>query len=213
MSSVGEPEAGGSARVARRRERMRQALLDAAARQFGARGVATVSVAELIAEADVSRATFYQFFPNKYSLLDDILDPIFNYAIERVRALAALPPVRALDGIVDVYCELWREHREGLLLIPEIEPATFRRFESRHRDLNEALLAVLAAAEQEGLLRNGSAHFSLKVIARTAIPLLRVYDGHTAAETLFRDALRCLLVAAPAGGRGGDVHEVGGRDR
>ncbi|HEX5420777.1 MAG TPA: TetR/AcrR family transcriptional regulator [Gammaproteobacteria bacterium] len=173
---------------------MREALLSAAAKQFAARGVATVSVAELIAEADVSRATFYQFFSSKYSLLEDILNPVFDYAIEHIGALAAASPRRGLEGIVEVYLALWREHREGLLLIPDVDPATFRRFEARHRALNEALLRVLTAAEHEGLLRNGSAHFSLKVIARTAIPLLRVYSGHPAGETLFTDALRGLLL-------------------
>jgi AcrR family transcriptional regulator len=198
---VSEPETSKPRRagslVERRRQRMRETLLSVGARQFAARGVATVSVAELIAEADVSRATFYQFFSNKYKLLEDILDPIFDYAIARVRALASVPPRHALEGIVDVYWALWREHRDGLLLIPDVDPASFRRFEARHRALNAALLAVLAAAEAEGLLRNGSAHFSLKVIARTAIPLLRVYDGHPAAEQLFRDALRALLTTGP----------------
>jgi AcrR family transcriptional regulator len=180
---------------------MREALLSAGAKQFAARGVATVSVAALIAEADVSRATFYQFFSNKYNLLEDILNPIFDYAIERIHALASESPQRALEGIADVYCTLWREHRDGLLLIPDVDPMSFRRFESRHRALNAALLVVLSAAEAEGLLRNGSAHFSLKVIARTAIPLLRVYDGHPAAERLFRDALLALLTTAAAGER------------
>ena len=41
-------------RVARRRRRMREALLEAGARQFAARGIATVSVEDLLAEADVS---------------------------------------------------------------------------------------------------------------------------------------------------------------
>lgn len=183
---------------------MRETLLSVGAKQFAARGVATVSVAELIAEAGVSRATFYQFFSNKYNLLEDILHPIFDYAIARVEALASVPPGRALEGIVDVYWALWREHRDGLLLIPDVDPASFRRFEGRHRALNAALLAVLSAAEAEGLLRNGSAHFSLKVIARTAIPLLRVYDGHPAAEQLFRDALLALLTtAADRGARPG----------
>jgi AcrR family transcriptional regulator len=195
---------------------MREALLSAGAKQFAARGVATVSVAELIAEADVSRATFYQFFSNKYKLLEDILNPIFDYAIERIGALKADPPRRALEGIADVYCALWREHREGLLLIPDVDPASFRRFESRHRSLNAALLDVLSAAEAEGLLRNGSAHFSLKVIARTAIPLLRVYDGHAAAEQLFRDALLALLMSTgdePGGARRGDPGVVRRGDR
>jgi hypothetical protein len=53
---------------------------------------------------------------------------------------------------------------------------------------------VLRAAERAEILRNGSAQYSLKVIARTAIPLLRVYDDHPAAPAMFRDALRGLLV-------------------
>src|SRR5262252_1589669 len=185
-----------SPRVARRRERMRQSLLAAGARQFASRGIGTVSVEELLAEADVSRATFYGFFSSKYSLLEHILNPIFEHATAAIRALASRPALEAIDGVIDVYLEVWREHRDGLLLIPTVDPKTFRHFESQHRALNDALLDVLRAAERAEVLRNGSAQYSLKVIARTAIPLLRVYDGHPAADSMFRDAIRGLLVRA-----------------
>jgi AcrR family transcriptional regulator len=185
-----------SPRVARRRERMKESLLAAGARQFASRGVGTVSVEELIAEADVSRATFYGFFSSKYSLLESILNPIFDTATAAVRALAQRAPQNAIEGLIDVYLDLWSAHRDGLLLIPLLDEATFRHFEAPHRTLNDAMLDVLARAERADLLRNGSAQYSLKVIARTAIPLLRVYDGHPAADALFRDALRGLLIRA-----------------
>jgi AcrR family transcriptional regulator len=185
-----------SPRVARRRERMKQSLLAAGARQFASRGIGIVSVEELIAEADVSRATFYGFFSSKYSLLEHIINPVFQRATASVRALASRPAMDAIDGVIDVYLELWREHRDGLLLIPTVDPKTFRHFEAQHRELNDSLLEVLRAAERAEVLRNGSAQFSLKVIARTAIPLLRVYDGHPAADSMFRDAIRGLLVRA-----------------
>jgi len=183
-----------SPRVARRRERMKQSLLAAGARQFASRGIGTVSVEELIAEADVSRATFYGFFSSKYSLLEHILNPVFERATTAVRALSDRSAPEAVDGLIDVYLELWRDHRDGLLLIPAVDPRTFRHFEKQHRALNDALLDVLRAAERAEILRNGSAQYSLKVIARTAIPLLRVYDDHPAAPAMFRDALRGLLV-------------------
>jgi AcrR family transcriptional regulator len=183
-----------SARVARRRERMKASLLAAGARQFLKRGIRTVSVEELLAEADVSRATFYGLFSSKYSLLENILNPIFEIATRSVRDLGDRPPVDGLNGVIDVYWSLWETHRDGLLLIPAIDQDTFRHFEAQHRALNTAMLEVLGNAERADLLRNGSAQYSLKVIARTAIPLLRVYDGHPAAAALFRDALRGLLV-------------------
>jgi AcrR family transcriptional regulator len=173
---------------------MKAALVAAAVRQFAERGVERVSVADLIGEADVSRATFYGLFSSKTSLLEHILDPIFDVAVGAVRKLAGEPAPAALAGLIDVYVRLWREHREGLLLIPAVDLATFPHFESRHRALNDAMSAVLARAEDAGLLRNGSARYSLKVIAKTAIPLLRVYDGHPGAESLFRDALSGLLI-------------------
>jgi AcrR family transcriptional regulator len=175
---------------------MRESLLAAGARQFASRGIGTVSVEELIAEADVSRATFYGFFSSKYSLLEHILNPIFDRATAAIRTLRTQPPAQAVDGLADVYLELWATHRDGLLLIPTIDGPTFRHFEAQHRALNDALLDLLRLVERADLLRNGSAQYSLKVIARTAIPLLRVYDGHPAAGALFRDALRGLLIRA-----------------
>jgi AcrR family transcriptional regulator len=172
------------------------ALLAIGARQFASRGVGPVSVEELIAEADVSRATFYGLFSSKYSLLEDILNPIFEIATTSILALADRPAAEAIDGLVDVYLSLWATHRDGLLLIPLVDQKAFRHFEAQHRALNDALLALLIGIERGDLLRNGSAQYSLKVIARTTVPLLRVYDGHAAAAALFRDALRGLLLRA-----------------
>lgn len=187
---------GRSPRVARRRLRMREALLTAGARQFASRGVAHVSVEDLLDEADVSRATFYAMFSSKYSLLEEILNPIFDMATGAILELRQASAHTGLAGILDTYLELWRAHREGLLLITAVDAATFRHFEHRHRALNDALYDVLSKAERAGLLRNGSAEFSLKVIARTAIPLLKVYDDHPSGKALFIDAMTALLARA-----------------
>jgi AcrR family transcriptional regulator len=183
-----------SPRIARRRQRMRDALLAAGARQFEARGIGAVSVEDLIAEADLSRATFYEIFSSKYEILEALLNPVFETAAAAFARLRALPPLEALHGIIDAYLELWRSHHQGMKLIAAVDAASFRHFEARHRELNGALLELLTRAEHAGVLRNGSAHYSQKVIARTAVALLRVYDGHPATEAMFRDAMSALLI-------------------
>ncbi len=183
-----------SPRIARRRRRVRKALLTAGARQFASRGVARVSVEDLLDEADVSRATFYDIFSSKFNLLENILNPIFDTATAAIGALDKESARAGLTGILDTYLELWRTHREGLLLITAVDAATFRHFEARHRALNDAIFAVLTRAERANLLRNGSAEYSLKVIARTAIPLLKVYDEHSSGDALFADAMKALLM-------------------
>ena len=185
-----------SERVQRRRARTRAVLLAVGARQFAKRGIAPVSVEDVIAEADVSRATFYGLFSSKYSLLEGILNPLFELATRRIQELAARPAEEAIDGLVDIYWSLWTTHRDGLMLIPLVDHETFVHFEQQHSALQAALLDLLLAVERADLLRNGSAQYSLKVIARTAVQLLRVYDGHAAAAALFRDAVRGLLLRA-----------------
>ena len=59
---------------------------------------------------------------------------------------------------------------------------------------NQALMSVLMKAEKNNLLRNGSANYSLRILARTAIPLLKVYDGHPSRDELFLDGMKVLLV-------------------
>jgi AcrR family transcriptional regulator len=185
-----------SERVRRRRERTRAILLAVGARQFATRGIAPVSVEDVIAEADVSRATVYGLFSIKYSLLEGILNPLFELATQRIQELAARPAEEAIDGLVDIYWSLWTTHRDGLMLIPLVDHETFAHFEQQHSVLQAALLDLLLGVERADLLRNGSAQYSLKVIARTAVQLLRVYDGHAAAAALFRDAVRGLLLRA-----------------
>ena len=81
-------------------------------------------------------------------------------------------------------------------LISAVDSEAFKRFETQHQALNDALIAILIRVEKANLLRNGSASYSLRVLARTAIPLLRVYDGHPSGEALFEDAMRSLLMTS-----------------
>ena len=188
---ISQPSGG---RVARRRLRMREALLQAGARQFSLRGIATVSVEDLLEEADVSRATFYDIFRNKNSLLSDIINPILEEATRKIKELEKLPTEQALNEIFKVYLDLWLEHRDGLMLIPLVDANAFEQFQKQHKILNEALLSILIKAEKDNLLRNGSANYSLRILARTAIPLLKVYDGHPCGDALFLSGMKALLV-------------------
>ncbi len=201
---VRDPSARGG-RVARRRERMRAALVDAGIRAFMRRGSSGVSVEDLIAEADVCRATFYECFSSKYNLLEYIINPIYEDLVRAVRALragaadAAGPATDAtaadtVVGLVEVWIDARRTHGDGLLLMASLDEADLEPFEPCRAALHEAMVEALGPAERAELLRNGSARYSAKLVARTVGPLLDVYDGHPGAEALIRDALGTLLL-------------------
>jgi hypothetical protein len=53
---------------------------------------------------------------------------------------------------------------------------------------------VLDMIEAAGLLRNDSAELTSRVIAKTAIPLLRVYKDSDELEHLYRQSMLALLL-------------------
>jgi AcrR family transcriptional regulator len=78
--------------AAERRERMRSRLLGTALQLVAERGPAAVSIDDIIAAAQVSRGTFYKYFPSPEALVREVA---FNLAADLVQL--ADPVVRRRD--------------------------------------------------------------------------------------------------------------------
>jgi AcrR family transcriptional regulator len=172
----------------------RDKLLKVGTRLFAQRGIANVSVEQLLNGADISRATFYGFFENKSELAAAILIPVFESGADELAKLATLPPRIAATRLIDTYLALWKEHREALLLTVAFDATSFAYIKNKHDAFNSALQDVLDMIEAAGLLRNDSAELTSRVIAKTAIPLLRVYKDSDVLEHLYRESMLALLL-------------------
>jgi AcrR family transcriptional regulator len=173
---------------------MRDALMREGATLFVAQGTAKVSVEDIIAAAGVSRATFYGIFTNKQELLAAILAPVLEGGSARFRELADAPVDQIVPGIIRVYTDLWATAEDAMSLIAGIDPAVFAYLEDAHAAFSGALLELLQRAEASGQLANEDANLSFRVIARTAVPLLRVYSHRADWADLFRHAMMALLL-------------------
>lgn len=183
------------ARVAERRGRVLEGLLAAAGQLLADKGMANVSVEQILLAAGVSRGTFYGFFSGKAELAAAILNPVFEEGTAALEGLADQPPAAIVPGIVDLYLDLWQRRRDALLMIPGVDADTFGRVRDAHVAYTEAMRLALEKAAAAGQLRNGSASYTFKVLTRTAVPLLRVYQDHPDRERLYRESLLALLVA------------------
>lgn len=183
-----------SGKVAQRRQRMRDALVQAGTDLFATRGTGAVSVEDIIAVAGVSRATFYGIFDNKYELLAEILRPVLAGGAAAFAGLADAPADEILPGIIRVYTDLWATEEQALVLIAGIDRGVFPFLEQGHGDFTAALRALLTRAAEAGRLVNDDAELSFRVIARTAVPLLRVYADRPDWAELFRHAMIGMLL-------------------
>lgn len=184
-----------SARVLQRRGQAWENLMAVAGRIMAENGVAAVSVEQILLAAGMSRGTFYGFCRSKTDLVVAVLEPVFAEGTTALEALAAKPAADIVPGIVELYADLWRRRRDALLLIPGVDAAAFARLRQAHGAYTGAMQKALERAARGERLRNGSAAYTFKVITRTAVPLLRVYQDHPDGERLYRESMTALLRA------------------
>ena len=85
-----------------------------------------LSVAQIIEEAGVSRATFYFYFSSKYSvivgLLTGIMDQVYEVARPFIERADDESPQDALWNGISAAADLWRTHRLAMRAVSEYWP-------------------------------------------------------------------------------------------
>lgn len=128
----------------RQREETRQKLVAAAQRVFETRSYAATRVEDVLAEAGVSRATFYQHFDGKLALVGAIADAFAPVWRKHFDALAAMPDftLAALEKWVAGYVDIYRTNEATSILLTQVA-ALETEFYWRLAREQEALIAQL----------------------------------------------------------------------
>ena len=104
--------------VTERGRRRREAILDAAADRFLARGFHATSIDEIGAAAGISGPGVYRHVASKDALLMAVLDRMWLRGFKpAIRRAAELPPREALTALIDAHVTLVFEERAALLLL------------------------------------------------------------------------------------------------
>jgi TetR/AcrR family transcriptional regulator, ethionamide resistance regulator len=120
--------ANGAAPAALRRARegnadTRAQILAATERLLESVSLLELSVAQIIAQAEISRATFYFYFSSKFDvvvgLLSQIMDDVYDVARPYIDRSDEEQPVVALQRALDAAARMWRRHRIALRAVSE----------------------------------------------------------------------------------------------
>lgn len=138
------------------------AIYAATERLLGEMPLGAVSVAQIIAEAGTSRATFYFYFSSKFAvvggLLERVMDDIFERVAPFIRREESTPPQEALHTGLAAGVRMWAEHRPAMRAIHEHWNTTDELRSAWTRVVTLFTDAVAAEIEREraaGLARPG----------------------------------------------------------
>jgi TetR/AcrR family transcriptional regulator, ethionamide resistance regulator len=95
-----------------------EAMYSATARLMERQSFSDISVAQILTEANVSRATFYFYFASKFSVLSGLLEAAMEDIFETVQPFLARaaedPPSIALERSIRAVTHAWHRHRAVL---------------------------------------------------------------------------------------------------
>jgi AcrR family transcriptional regulator len=183
-----------------RGERRVASLLDAAGRVFGELGYHAATTNAIAAEAKVSPATLYQFFPNKEAIADAL---VIHYAtdlakeerVADIQKLASAPLEEAIQEVTGVVIEFHRKHPAFATLHAEAplskDAAEQKRLLSQ--TFIDHLSEVLRARNPR--LETQDALWSAKIVLTALIGFLPALAGSkTSVRSRTIDALNQMLV-------------------
>lgn len=160
-----------------------ESIFSATARLLGQQPFNDISVAQILAEAKISRATFYFYFGSKFSVLSGLLERAMNDIFETVQPfLARSPedsPTVALQRSIRAVTRAWHRHR------PVLQAAN-------HHWHSESELRTLWLAIAERFIAAGAIEIERE---RAAGLITSEVASRTLAATLFWATERVLYIA------------------
>jgi AcrR family transcriptional regulator len=183
-----------------RGERRVASLLDAAGRVFGDLGYHGTTTNAIAAEARVSPATLYQFFPNKEAIADALVTRYAMDLAKEVRAadiqeLASAPLEKAIRQVTGVVIEFNRKYAAFHTLYAEapLSKDTLEQKELLSQTFINHLSEVLIARNPK--LEKQDALWSAETVLTAVKGFLPILAGRkTSARSRTNDALTQMLV-------------------
>ena len=138
------------------------AIFDATERLLADTPFYELSVAQIIAEAGISRATFYFYFSSKFAVLSGLLARVIEEMFEVIQPFTqrdeAVTPQKALEDSLSAVISMWVDHRPALRAIHEhwntTDELRFLWSDAVQR-FTQAAAAELDRERTAGLARNG----------------------------------------------------------
>ena len=183
-----------SPKIRSRQDGTRSRILTESATLFVAHGYENVSVEQIILAAGIARSSFYRFFANRDEVLAGIIRPVFAHGLAQLGTITASDARGVLHGIFDAYLALWAASPDALRLSIRTGGIYFELFRDLHTPFRERITALLRLVEPTGQLLNRSADYTARLLARTAVPVMEVYQRDPRFAVLFRSTMSGLLL-------------------
>ncbi|MTD57027.1 TetR/AcrR family transcriptional regulator [Amycolatopsis pithecellobii] len=145
--------------MGRRRALDVQQLVDAAAQVFERQGYPDATLADIAAEAGVSKPTVYQYVKSKQQLLETIVEQAVYPLRDGVDKIVASerPAAEKLEAYIELHVLAAVRYKAYFVVLisdqHQLSPQALRRYQSWARSVNHSATRLLEQGQREGVVR------------------------------------------------------------
>lgn len=184
-----------SQRVARRRQRLREQILESSSVLFAKAGLDGVRFEDIANAADIARGTLYSFFRDKESLLEELGSEVSGRLLQGIERIKQTEPVARIEEIFHLYCDLWEKMPERMLLLQKFLEQNKLQGKEQYQSFKQRLQEAFASARDR--LRSKDPALSAELFSQTSVPSLETLSRYQNYRQLFVDHFRAFLLQSP----------------
>jgi AcrR family transcriptional regulator len=144
-----------------RGERTKEAFLEAAKKVFAEKGYFNAKISDISAAAGRSSGSFYNYYDNKESLLEDLADDFIHAVLGRAKVVHRGDPYQNIKEVVQIYWDTYKEYVPTLIGLFHLSMTDARfaaTWQQRRRDAVENVMRGVRKAHRDGYARGIDPH-------------------------------------------------------
>jgi AcrR family transcriptional regulator len=139
----------------RKKNRLRQQIIDTSIKLFRKRGFANTRVDDIVQALEISQPTFFRYFPSKDAVLREVAERGFSCIGERLRSelssdASTAERLRRLYGTMAREVEADRKLWEAVVLSGAMDPVRSAEMREHKEDTLNLLREILAQGQKKG---------------------------------------------------------------
>ena len=136
--------------IMRKGEKRKQELIRIAYDMFLSRGYENTSVDEIIAEAQITKGTYYYYFPSKEKMLEDVIEMMIESEVETARSIIG-SDIPVPQKIVAIITSMKPAETEQPIQNALMQPENVLMHDKIRKKLIEVVAPLLSEIVEEGI--------------------------------------------------------------
>jgi AcrR family transcriptional regulator len=150
---------------------------------------------ELIAEkVDITRTTLYTYFKNKTEIIESIIKPVMEEALQKISQIDSKNSKNAVRELLALYFDLYSKFPSEMKLSYRVQHIKMDQLIQLHMEFINLVINIFNETNREGILRCEDSIKGARLLSSVGVPTMEILEKNEQAKKLFIQSMEAFLL-------------------